>query len=103
MRARLADLIPDKMDNLPWNPTSAIDSLDKYRDAVDEEAAQTIRWYYMRRHVPALAARIVRWLAIVTTAIGGLYPIWVRLLPGGSDGYQDMGSLAGHGRCSNRY
>src|SRR5689334_15844856 len=91
MREKLSDLVPDELESLPWNPSSAAESLDKLYQRVDLEASRTIRWYYARRHGPAIAARIVRWLAILSTAVGGLYPIWSRLLPGTADSYKDLG------------
>jgi hypothetical protein len=89
---KLTDLIPDDFEEmLQWNPTSAISSLDTYFKRFNREATRTIGWYYEHRRSVAMAARTIRWLAILATAIGGLYPIWSPLLPSGSSAYHDLG------------
>jgi hypothetical protein len=80
MRGKLTDLVPVRLEELQWNPSSAMKSLETYRSALDQEATRTIQWYYARRHAPAITARLVRWLAILTSVVGGLYPIWIRPL-----------------------
>lgn len=73
---KLADLIPEKIDQLQWKPSEAVASLDKYYAKLDTEATKTIAWYYARRKRPAALAQIVRWMAILASLAGGLFPIW---------------------------
>jgi SMODS and SLOG-associating 2TM effector domain 2 len=83
----MPDQQPPKLRTVipPWDPTKPLESLDRYHEVLQAESSKSIKWYDDHKKQPAFGARIVRWAAILTSAVGGLFPIWVKfLMPGES-------------------
>lgn len=76
MAEKLSDLLPDSIEDIQKDNKTPLQTLEKYFERFYREATETIEWYYRHKRRPAFWARVVRWTAIVISAVGGLFPIW---------------------------
>lgn len=79
-RGTSKDIRPEKADIPKWNPQDPENSLrDIFRYVVDE-AGKSTDWYWRAKRSKASTSQVIRFLALVLTAVGGLLPVIANLI-----------------------
>lgn len=68
-----------------WNPDNLPQSLDEIYKYALEEANKASDWYWRNKRWKAIPSRIIRFLAWILAAVGGLLPVLGYLLPHAGD------------------
>ena len=64
-----------ELSRLPWDAQHIQESLDRLYQFTVEEAKRTESWYWKNAGKKSFWARNLRVLAIIATAIGGIFPV----------------------------
>jgi len=66
--------------DIMWDPADPALSLRKTRRVVEEEGQKAIDWYWRKKPPKQRSSQVVRFLALVLTALAGIVPIVVQVL-----------------------
>jgi uncharacterized coiled-coil protein SlyX len=80
---------------LVWDSGDVAESLTQLCNYVTEEACRTEQWYWARKSPKAFLSRAIQLLAVTLTALGGIFPILVKmqLFPGFSNYLRSAGVI----------
>ncbi|MGH7490650.1 MAG: SLATT domain-containing protein [bacterium] len=74
---RAYNIRPPEWTPPSWQPDRVLSSLETLRLYAEGHARAAIDWYYAKKPWKAWASQALRFLTIVSTAVGGLMPILV--------------------------
>src|SRR5262245_28052354 len=75
MRAK-ANIAPAGLKPPSWDPSDPLASINKVYAYVEDQTTRSIEWYWGNKTRRQYFSVVLRFLAILCGAIGGLIPIW---------------------------
>src|SRR5262245_61029561 len=85
---------PLRPETLSWDPADVVSTLKKVADYAETTAANAINWYWSHKVWKARLSQAIQVTALASTALAGLFPVLVFVVPSLPAGLKNNSGLA---------